>query len=173
MTNVDVASGLPSPQGSESVSVHETSQSSEYDSENEEDDEPRWWKACERCGADRKLQIYPHGFWYCEMNPDPSAPRCEPTALCPLRASRGVQKASIGVDLSIEHVNEMLDVFQQLKQAGTEQDVTLASGWVATYKKRKRGETGDAYITRAGEPTLRSAADVRRRFGLPATASST
>jgi hypothetical protein len=160
--------------GIDAAAEEEDNASSGFGEEDDEDDnEPRWWKACERCGQDRKLWVHPHGYWYCEMNPDLSAPRCEPTANCPLRvkgaAGQGLRAATNNgfSDLSDEHVAEMLSTFSKLKQAATDQEYVLASGWKASYKKRKRGDGGDAYITKEGEQALRSVADVRRRFGLP------
>lgn len=47
-----------------------------------------------------------------------------------------------------------------------EQEVTLASGWVGVYKRRKKGEGGDVYMTRPGEKPLRSTTDIQRYWGL-------
>ena len=102
------------------------------------------------------------------MNPDLTAPRCEPTANCPLRVKgTGLRAANGFSDLSDEHVAEMLATFSKLKQVAIDQEYVLASGWKASFRKRKRGDGGDAYITKEGEQALRSVADVRRRFGLP------
>ena len=129
----------------------------------------RWWKNCERCGRDRRLIVYPHGYWYCEWNPDPTAERCEPTALVPLRQSRTVTAKSTSSQpnlfMSEPHIQEMIDAFPRLKKEDREQEFTLASGWIAVYRKRKRGDGGDVYLKMEGENALRSAADVRRRMG--------
>ena len=136
------------------------------------------WVSCERCRVDRRLPAHtptPHGLWYCEFQADPDAERCLPTANVPLRSHKAdedrshalVAKTTI-TEVSEAHLEEMCNAFPRLKAAGIEQEVVLASGWVATYKKRKRGEgaAGDVYLLRPGEPPLRSAMDVRRRLGV-------
>ena len=65
------------------------------------------------------------------------------------------------------HAAEMLDVFKRFKRDNVEREVPLSSGWVAVYKKRKKGDAGDVTLTKPGEVPLRSALDVRRKLGLP------
>ena len=59
-----------------------------------------------------------------------------------------------------------MKAFPRLKREGIEREETLAGGWVAVFKRRKKGDGGDVYLTRPGEPALRSKSDVRRKFGL-------
>ena len=132
-----------------------------------------WLVACERCGIDRRLSELPlpRGFWYCEYNPDTSAERCAPTVDVPLRTSKMVKRAETSFvprELSVNesHAEEMLEAFPRLKREAVEQEVTLASGWVGVYKRRKKGEGGDVYMTRPGEKPLRSTTDIQRYWGL-------
>ena len=130
------------------------------------------WVACERCRTWQLLHDVaddeiPFDYWYCEYNPDPDAEMCTPTVQCPLRGSRmGARKVVSPPDYSNAAIEEMLGIFPKLKQEGREQEIELASGWIAVYKKRKRGDGGDIYVSREGEATLRSAMDVKRRLGL-------
>lgn len=61
------------------------------------------------------------------------------------------------------HADEMINIFPRLKREAIEQEVTLSSGWVASFRKRLKGG-GDVYVTKSGEAPLRSREDVRRRF---------
>ena len=75
-----------------------------------------------------------------------------------------------------QHVQEMIDAFPKLKREAMECEIVLASGWTASYKRRRNsnsagGAGGDVYLTRPGEPALRSAADVKRLRSSCATAS--
>ena len=139
-----------------------------------------WLVACERCGIDRRLPgdlPLPQGYWYCEWNPDPNAERCTPTADVPLRTSKSVKRAAGAAPamavMPDAHAQEMLDAFPRLKREAVEQELTLSSGWVAVFKRRKKGEGGDVYMTRPGEAALRSVADIRRRLGLAQTERGT
>ena len=106
-------------------------------------------------------------------NPDETQERCLPTADVPLRTAKMVKAAAQKSGtydpfaMNHEHAEEMLKVFKQFKKEAIEREVTLASGWVAIYKKRKRGDGGDVTLNKPGEQPLRSAADVRRKLGLP------
>lgn len=106
-----------------------------------------WLIACERCGADRRLASYAPPFWYCELNPDPDAERCQPTPDVPLRTHKVGNKtvrtaaaAPLGGAIGSAHAEEMLEIFSRFKREGIEREVTMSSGWVAVFKKRKRGE---------------------------------
>ena len=130
-----------------------------------------WIVACERCFQDRKLPYLPTGYWYCEFNTDLTADRCTPTVEKPLRTSKmvalpGAPAPSATLAVDDRHAEEMLAVFPKFKKENVEQEVTLMSGWKAIFRKRKRGDGGDVYLTKEGEPALRSTSDVRRRFGL-------
>jgi len=129
------------------------------------------WVCCDRCRHDRRLPAnapIPFGLWYCELHPDyPAAPHCEPTSNIPSRAPK--VRAPVEehvVDMSGSVVEEMVDAFPRLKTEAKEQELLLRGGWVATYKKRKRGDGGDVYLTREGDKPLRSVMDVRRLYGL-------
>ena len=111
-----------------------------------------WLVACERCGVDRYLPFYAPPYWYCEFNPDPNADRCQPTADVPLRTGKAVKSAqssnasSSALSMPDAHAEEMLEVFGKFKREGIEREVALSSGWMAIYKKRKRGDGTRATI---------------------------
>ena len=111
------------------------------------------------------MMTVPKGLWYCEFNTDPNAEVCMPTPNVPLR-SIPIKQSGIASKMSAQQVEDICRAFPKLKESGVEQEVLFPSGWVASFKKRKRGEGGDVYVSKPGEPTLRSALDVRRRFGL-------
>lgn len=105
-----------------------------------------------------------------------SAERCLPTPDVPLRTAKmvarptgegGAFESQRSELVSEAHAQEMIDVFSKFKREGIEREVTLGSGWLAVYRKRKRGDEGDVTLKKEGEPHLRSTYDVRRRFGLP------
>mmetsp|Transcript_7196 Transcript_7196/g.18781 ORF Transcript_7196/g.18781 Transcript_7196/m.18781 type:complete len:196 (-) Transcript_7196:221-808(-) len=129
------------------------------------------WVACERCKRDRRLPSHlpvPLGLWYCEFNPDETAEKCLPTSNVPLRTKAKAARGTPQLTLTNDDMEEMLEVFTKLKRAGIEQEITLSCGWIATLKKRKKcaeAFAGDVYLTKHGEPTLRSQADVKRLYG--------